>query len=60
MPLERLLVEELDAAQRDGGGGAGDLLLVRQVEQVLAQILLAELVRTGVVINDDWSQCEGR
>jgi hypothetical protein len=50
LPLERLLIEELDPAQGDGGGGAGDLLLVRQVQEVLAQILLVELVRAAVMV----------
>ena len=31
-----------------GSGGAGDLLFVGQVEEVLAQILLGESVRAGV------------
>ena len=46
--LQRLLVEEPDAAQRDGGRGAGDLLVVRQVQEVLAQLLLSEAIGAGV------------
>ena len=48
--MQRVLVEELDCAQRDGGGGASDLLLVGEVQKVLAQILLAELVGAPVVM----------
>jgi len=46
--VQRLLVQESDRAQRDGGGRPSDLLLVRQVQEVLAQLLLGELRRAGV------------
>jgi hypothetical protein len=45
-----VLIEELDPAQRNGGGGAGDLLLVGQVEEILAKLLPGQSVRTGVVM----------
>jgi len=48
--LQGLFVEELGAARRDGGGGAGHLLVVGQVEGVLAQMLLGQLVRAGVKV----------
>lgn len=48
--LQSLLIEELDPAERDGGGGPGNLLLVGQIEKVLAQLFIAELVRTTVVM----------
>jgi hypothetical protein len=41
---ERLLVEELDPAEGDGVGAAGDLLDGGQVEQVLAHVLLAQQI----------------
>ena len=46
--LQRLLVQEPDRTERDGGGGARDLLLVGQVQEVLAQLLLGQVRRTGV------------
>jgi hypothetical protein len=42
--LQRLLVKELDATERDGGRGPGYL------EKVLAQVFIAELVRAAVVM----------
>ena len=50
MLLQGLFVEELDAAERDGGRGPGKLLLVGEIEKVLAQLFLAELVRAAVII----------
>jgi hypothetical protein len=44
--VDRLFEEELDPAQRDRRRGAGDLLLVGQIQKVLAQLLLAQLIRT--------------
>lgn len=46
---ERLLVEELDAAQGDGVRGARDLLDGGQVEEVMANLFFAELVGGGMV-----------
>ena len=48
--LKRLLVEELDPAQGDGSGGAGGLLLVGQVQKVVAEMFPGELVRTGAIV----------
>jgi hypothetical protein len=45
-----LLVEELDAAESDGRSGPGNLLLVSQVEKVLAQVLIAELVGPALIM----------
>ena len=50
MLLQGLFVEELDAAERDGGRGPGKLLLVGEIEKVLAQFFLAELIGTAAVI----------
>lgn len=44
LPAQRPLVEELDAAQRDGEAGSGEVLDVGEVEEVLAQLVLPELV----------------
>jgi hypothetical protein len=41
---QRLLIEELDAAERDGVGAAGDVLDGGEVEQILAQLLFRERV----------------
>lgn len=43
-----LLVQEPNPTQRDRGGGPSDLLLVRQVQEVLSQLLLGEAIRAGV------------
>jgi hypothetical protein len=51
--LQRVLVEELDPAQGNGGGGAGHLLLGGQVQEVPAQILLAEAVGAGMVMGGE-------
>jgi hypothetical protein len=48
--LEGVFVEELDPTERDGGGGAGHLLLVSEVEEVLAQVLLAQPIGAGVEV----------
>ena len=42
---ERLLMEELDAAEGDGVRAARDLLHGAQVEQILANLLFTEPVR---------------
>src|SRR5213595_390677 len=47
---ESLLVEKLDSAQCNRSRGAGDLLLVGQVEKVLAKVLLGEQVRAPVIM----------
>ena len=41
-PLERMFVEELDAAQCDGAGAAGGVLDVLEVEEVVAQFFLCD------------------
>ena len=41
---ERVLVEELDAAEGDGEGAAGDLLDGAQVQEVLADLVFRQLV----------------
>jgi hypothetical protein len=46
--VQRLLVQEADRAQRDRGGRPRDVLLVRQVQEVLAQLLFGEVRRAGV------------
>ena len=46
--VQRLLVQEPDRAQRDRGGRPRDLLLVRQVQEVLAQLLLGESIGASV------------
>jgi hypothetical protein len=38
------LVEELDAAQRDGEAGPGEVLDVGEVQEVLAEIVLGEAI----------------
>ena len=48
--LQGLLIEELDAAERDGGSRPGNLLLVSQIEKVLAQLFIAELVGAAVIM----------
>ena len=45
-----MLIEELNATERDGGRGPGNLLLVGQIEKVLAQVFIAELVRPALVM----------
>ena len=37
-------------AERDGGRGPGQLLLVSQIEKVLAQLFIAELFRAALVM----------
>jgi hypothetical protein len=49
LPSQGPLVEELDAAQRDGVGAAGHLLDGGQVDQVMADLLLGELVRGAAI-----------
>jgi hypothetical protein len=46
LPLaaQRALVEELDAAEGDGETGRGEVLDVGEVEEVLAELVLPELV----------------
>ena len=39
--FQGLLIEELDAAEGDGGGGASKFLFVSEIEKVAAQFFLA-------------------
>ena len=50
MLLQGLFVEELDAAEGDGGRGPGYLLFISQIEKVLAQLFLAQLIRAAAVM----------
>src|SRR2546428_6286968 len=50
LPPERLLEEEPNPAQRDRRRRARDLLLVGQIQEVLAQIFLRELVGAPVIV----------
>ena len=50
LPTERLLEEEPNPAQRDRRRRARDLLLVGQVQEVLAQVLLGQLVWAPVIV----------
>jgi len=45
-----VLKEELDGAQGDGGGGAGDFLFQGEMEEVTAQFLLGDEIRRLVEI----------
>ena len=48
--LEGVLVEELQAAQGDGGAAAGPVLDVLDVEKVLPQFFVADLIRRLVIV----------
>ncbi len=48
-----VLEEELDAAQRQGRGAAGDVLDVVEVEEVLAEVLFADLVGGLAAVGDE-------
>jgi hypothetical protein len=48
--LERVLVEELDAAQPLREGACRNLFLVLKVEKVLAQFFLTDLVWGSVIV----------
>ena len=50
VPLNRSLEEELDRAEGNGGGRSGDLLDVREVQEVLPQLLLGDLVGGLVIV----------
>jgi len=45
-----LFIEELDATERDRGGGPSNLLFIGQIEKVLTQLFIAELVRAELII----------
>ncbi len=53
VPLQSVLVEELDPAQGDRGGCSGDPLLGGQVQEVLAEVLLAEAIGAHVVVRGE-------
>jgi hypothetical protein len=48
LSTQGLFEEEPDATQGDRRRGAGHLLLIRQVQEVLAQLLLGQATRRGV------------
>ena len=48
--LQRELVEEPDPVEVDAEGALGDLLLIEQEEEVLAELLFAELVGSASVV----------
>src|SRR5262245_15475171 len=48
--LQRVREEESDPAQRDRRGGAGDLLLVGEKEEILPQLLFRDPVRAPMVV----------
>ena len=48
--LQGLFIEELDATERDRGGGPSNLLFIGQIEKVLTQLFIAELVRAELII----------
>src|SRR6266436_7677851 len=48
--LEGVLEQKLDAAQGDGGGGTGDLLLQSEEQEVATQFFFGDLVRGFVVV----------
>jgi len=50
LPVERLLEEEPNPAQGDRRRRASDLLVVGQVQEVLAQVLLRQQVGTSVIV----------
>ena len=43
--------KEFDAAQRDGGGGAGDFLFQGEMKEILAQFLLGNEVGGFAVVS---------
>jgi len=45
--LQRLLIKDLNPTERDGGRGPGNLLLIGQIEKVLAQVFVAEQYGRG-------------
>jgi len=60
--LEGGLEEEFDAAQSDGGGGAGDFLFEGEVEEVLAQLFFGDQVRRFSIMpgqGDDGAEITG-
>ena len=57
LPRERLLIEELEATERDGVGAAGDLLDSAQLEQVLPDLVFRELVGGGMI--EPGQLCDG-
>jgi hypothetical protein len=48
--LPRALVEEPNPVELNPEGALGDLLLIEQEEEILAQLLVAELVRRASVV----------
>lgn len=49
-PLQRALVEEPDPREVNAEGALGDLLLIEQEQEILAQLLFAELVGSALVV----------
>jgi hypothetical protein len=50
LALERLLVEELDAAQGNRDGSSLELALVLEVEEVAAKLFFVDLLRGSSVV----------
>src|SRR5438034_67150 len=55
--LEGRLEEEFDAAERDGGGGAGHFLFQREVEEILAQFLLGDEIGGFAIVFGQSPHC---
>jgi len=55
VPLEGVGVEELDAAQGDGAGGACPVAHIKAIEEVLTQFFLGNKVRWLLVVPDQVS-----
>ena len=53
LPAQRALVEELDPAQRDGETRGGEVLNVREVEEVLAELVFPEPVGRSVEVGGE-------
>src|SRR5437667_7457536 len=55
--LESGLEEEFDAAERDGGGGAGHFLFQREMEEILAQFLLGDEIGGFAIVFGQSAHC---